>query len=167
MVIILSHICYSHNIYGIICFLVISFRVYRMVILPEVDDGSALPWVASCSRCWIIISRMGLVKATFKNSTFRDYRRIFFEPFACFTLLTSLMLLSLERANAKALLFTRLIATLPKSFYFFFNRIARYDGSKESRNLSSKIPQITCKAIFRSCLYNKEVSNANRIQILK
>ena len=70
LVIILSHICYSHNIYGIICFWVISFRVYRKVILPEVDGGSALPWVASCSRCWIIISRMGLVKATFKNSTF-------------------------------------------------------------------------------------------------
>ena len=29
---------------------------------------------------------------------------------------------------------------LPKSFYFFWGRIARYDGSKESRNLSSKIP---------------------------
>ena len=41
---------------------------------------------------------------------------------------------------------------LLKSFYFFFNRIARYVQSKESRNLSSKIPQITCKAIFRSCL---------------
>jgi len=61
------------------------------------------------------------------------------------------MLLSLERANAKALLFTRLIATLPKSFYFFFNRIACYAQSKESRNLSNKIPQITCKAIFRNC----------------
>ncbi|MBR5784507.1 MAG: hypothetical protein IKY43_05000, partial [Bacteroidales bacterium] len=61
--------------------------------------------------------------------------------------LTSSMLLSLEIANAWALLFTRLIATLrflPKSFYFFFNRIARYAQSKESRNLSSKIPQITC-----------------------
>ena len=34
-------------------------------------------------------------------------------------LLTSSMLLSLERANAEVLLFTRLIATLPKSFYFF------------------------------------------------
>jgi len=64
------------------------------------------------------------------------------------------MLLSLERANAKALLFTRLIATLPKSFYFFFNRISRYVQSKESKNLSSKTPQITCKAIFRSCLNN-------------
>ena len=62
------------------------------------------------------------------------------------------MLLSLERANAKALFFTRLIATLPKSFYFFFNRIARYAQSKETRNLSSKNSQITCKAIFRSCL---------------
>jgi hypothetical protein len=36
--------------------------------------------------------------------------------------------------------------------YFFFNRVARYTQSKESRNLSKKIPQITCKAIFRSCL---------------
>ena len=80
------------------------------------------------------------LKATSKNSTFRNDRRTFFETFACFTLLTSSMLLSLERANAKALLFTRLIATLPKSFYFFFNRIARYAQSKESRNLSSKIP---------------------------
>ena len=70
--------------------------------------------------------------------------------------LTLSMLLSLEIANAYALLFTRLIATLcflPKSFYFFFNRIARYAQSKESRNLSSKIPLITCKAIFRSRLY--------------
>ena len=39
-----------------------------------------------------------------------------------------------------------------KSFYFFFNRIARYAQSKESRNLSSEIPQTTYKAIFRSCL---------------
>ena len=39
-----------------------------------------------------------------------------------------------------------------ESFYFFFNRIARYAQSKESRNLLKKIPQITCKAIFRSCL---------------
>ena len=39
-----------------------------------------------------------------------------------------------------------------ESFYFFFNRIARYDGSKETRNLSSKNSQITYKAIFRSCL---------------
>ena len=69
--------------------------------------------------------------------------------------LTSSMLLSLERANAWALLFARLIATLCfflKSFYLFFNRIARYAQSKESRNLLRKIPQITCKAIFRSCL---------------
>ncbi len=42
---------------------------------------------------------------------------------------------------------------LPKSFYFFFNRIARYAQSKESRNLSSKNSQITCKAIFRNCHY--------------
>ena len=41
---------------------------------------------------------------------------------------------------------------LPKSFYFFFNRIARYAQSKEIRNLSSKKSQITCKAIFRNCL---------------
>ena len=56
--------------------------------------------------------------------------------------LTLSMLLSLEIANAYALLFTRLIATLcflPKSFYFFFNRIARYAQSKESRNLSSNV----------------------------
>ena len=38
-----------------------------------------------------------------------------------------------------------------KSFYFFFNRIARYAQSKESRNILNKIPQITCKAIFRNC----------------
>ena len=67
------------------------------------------------------------------------------------------MLLSLERANAWALLFARLIATLcffPKPFYFFFNRIARYTQSKESINLFIKIPQITGKAIFRNCLKN-------------
>jgi len=54
----------------------------------------------------------------------------------------------------QALLFSRLIATLrflPKSFYFFFNRIARYAQSKESRNLSGKNSQSTCKAIFRNC----------------
>ena len=39
-----------------------------------------------------------------------------------------------------------------KSFYFFLNRIARYAQSKESRNLLKKIPQITCKVIFRNCL---------------
>ena len=39
-----------------------------------------------------------------------------------------------------------------ESFYFFFNRIARYAQSKENRNLLKKIPQFTCKAIFRSCL---------------
>ena len=39
-----------------------------------------------------------------------------------------------------------------KSFYFFFNRVARYTQSKDSRNLLKKIPQITCKAIFRNCL---------------
>ncbi|MBO7227952.1 MAG: hypothetical protein J6V33_10265, partial [Bacteroidales bacterium] len=39
-----------------------------------------------------------------------------------------------------------------ESFYLFFNRIARYAQSKESRNLLRKIPQITCKAIFRNCL---------------
>ena len=41
-----------------------------MVILPEVDGGSALPWVASCSRCWIIISRMGLVRQLLKIPRF-------------------------------------------------------------------------------------------------
>ena len=40
-------------------------------------------------------------------------------------------MLSLERADVKASLFTRLIATLPKSFYFFFNRMVRYAQSKE------------------------------------
>ena len=51
-------------------------------------------------------------KATSKNSTFRINKRVFFETFAW---LTSSMLLSLEIANAGALLFTRLIAT----FTFF------------------------------------------------
>ena len=50
--------------------------------------------------------------ATSKNSTFRINKRVFFETFAW---LTSSMLLSLEIANAEALLFTRLIAT----FTFF------------------------------------------------
>jgi hypothetical protein len=40
-----------------------------------------------------------------------------------------------------------------ESFYFFWGRIARYDGSKETRNLLKEIPQIAYKAIFRSCLY--------------
>ena len=34
----------------------------------------------------------------------------------------------------------RPLCFLPKSFDFFFNRIARYAQSKENRNLSSKIP---------------------------
>ena len=46
----------------------------------------------------------------------------------------------------------RALRFLPKSFYFFFNRIARYAQSKESRSHSSKKSQITCKAIFRNCL---------------
>ena len=37
-------------------------------------------------------------------------------------------------------------------FCFFFNRVARYTQSKEDRNLLKKIPQITCKVIFRNCL---------------
>ena len=37
-------------------------------------------------------------------------------------------------------------------FYFFFNHIAYYALSKENRNLTKKIPQINCKAIFISCL---------------
>ena len=52
------------------------------------------------------------IKATSKNFTFRINKRVFFETFAW---LTSSMLLSLEIANAGALLFTRLIAT----FVFF------------------------------------------------
>ena len=39
-----------------------------------------------------------------------------------------------------------------ESFYFFFNRIARYTQSKESKKLLKKISQITYKAIFRTCL---------------
>ena len=60
-----------------------------------------------------------LLKATSKNSTFQEIELI---AERTFTWLTSSMLLSLEIANAEALLFTRLIATLcflPKSFYFF------------------------------------------------
>ncbi len=79
----------------------------------------------------------------------------FFFLLRTFALFSSSMLLSLETANAEALLFTRLIATLrflSKSFYLFFNRIARYAQSKETRNLFNKNSQITCKAIFRNCL---------------
>ena len=93
------------------------------------------------------------------NYYFRQLLKIALQ--VIYGILTSSMLLSLEIANAGALLFTRLIATLrflPKSFCFFWGRIARYDGSKETRNLSSKISQITYKAIFRSCLNKK---NAN------
>jgi hypothetical protein len=48
-----------------------------------------------------------------------------------------------------------LLCDLPfllKSFYFLFNRIARHAQSKGSKNVLKKIPQITYKAIFRSCL---------------
>ena len=47
-----------------------------------------------------------------------------------------------------------------ESFYFFWGRIARYDGSKETRNLSSKNSQITWKVIFRSCLKYKLLSDS-------
>ena len=95
--------------------------------------------------------------ATSKNSTFRINKKCSLKLLRALTLS---MLLSLEIANAYALLFSRLIARLrflPKSLYFFFNRIARYAQSKESKNLYNKIdevriPQITCKAIFRNCL---------------
>ena len=83
---------------------------------------------------------------------------MFFETFAW---LTSSMLLLLERANAWALLFTRLIATfvffLPKPFYFFWGRIYCKDVPWHV-STSKKNPQITCKAIFRSCLI-KQNSN--------
>ena len=42
--------------------------------------------------------------------------------------------------EGRSLKLLRALRFLPKSFYFFFNRIARYAQSKESRNLSSKIP---------------------------
>ena len=41
---------------------------------------------------------------------------------------------------------------LPKSFYFFFNRIARYAQSKESRNLSSKIRKSLAKQFLEIAL---------------
>ena len=56
--------------------------------------------------------------------------------------LTSSMLLSLEIANASALLFY----SLNRNVYVFH------------RNLSSKIPKITCKAIFRSSHKKSNVS---------
>ena len=58
------------------------------------------------------------------------------------------MLLSLEIANAKALLFTRLIATLrflPKYLYFFWGRIARYDGQKKVKIFSRKFRKSLAK----------------------
>jgi hypothetical protein len=64
-------------------------------------------------------------------------------------------LLKIPRFSKIEEIFFKLLCGLhfsPKSFYFFFNRIARYAQSKESRNLSSEIPQTTYKAIFRSCL---------------
>ena len=77
-------------------------------------------------------------------------------------------LLKIPRFSKIEEIFFKLLCGLrfsPKSFYFFFNRIARYAQSKESRNLSSKIPQITCKAIFRSCL-NKERKETNMVSFL-
>ena len=65
-------------------------------------------------------------------------------------------LLKISRLSKIEEIFFKLLCGLrfsPKSFYFFFNRIARYAQSKESRNLSSEILQTTYKAIFRSCLY--------------
>ena len=53
--------------------------------------------------------------------------------------------------EGRALKLLRALRFFLKPFYFFFNRIARYAQSKESRNLLKKIPQITCKAIFRNC----------------
>ena len=63
-------------------------------------------------------------------------------------------LLKIPRFSKIEEIFFKLLCGLrfsPKSFCFFFNRIARYAQSKESRNLSSEIPQTTYKAIFRSC----------------
>ena len=83
--------------------------------------------------------------------------------FICaFALLTSSKLLSLEIANAKALLFACLNATfaffLPKSFYFFSIAWLAMIGQKEmyckyvlQYVSTTKIPQITCKAIFGNC----------------
>ena len=55
---------------------------------------------------------------TSKNSTFRNNRKPFSETFS---LLTSSKLLTLERTNAEALFFARLIATFLKYFYSFSN----------------------------------------------
>ena len=54
--------------------------------------------------------------------------------------------------EGRSLKLLRALRFFLKSFYFFLNRIARYAQSKESRNFPKKIPQITCKAIFRNCL---------------
>ena len=114
---------------------------------------------SSIRYCTIQRHTINHIVATSKNSTFRVVLHTFKRTFACFALLASPMLLTLGTADSKTLLFTRLMRLrwrfFLKSFYFFFNCIARYAIEKESRNLSKKIPQITCKAIFRSCLARK------------
>lgn len=76
-----------------------------------------------------------LLRATSKNSTFEQYRRIHFQFFSkpCISLLRSL--------------------------YSFLNRIAYYAQSK-------KIPQITYKAVFRSCL-KQLINHADLYQLFK
>jgi len=64
--------------------------------------------------------------------------------------------------EGRSLKLLRALRFFLKSFYFFLNRIARYAQSKESRNLPKKIPQITCKAIFRNCLYFATMRVAKR-----
>ncbi len=62
-------------------------------------------------------------------------------PPICFVIYRQL--LKIPRFSKIEEFFFKLLRTLrflPKSFYLFFNRIARYTQSKESRNLSSKIP---------------------------
>ena len=52
-------------------------------------------------------------------------------------------LLKIPRFSKLEVLFFKLLRALrflPKSFYFFFNRIVLYAQSKESKNLSSKTP---------------------------
>ena len=120
----------------------------------KTSNSLALSWVGDCFLyvCCVntknplasdlrnVNNAKGL-QATSKNSTF--------EP---------ILILSLE--------LLRDLCFFLKSFYFFFNRIARYTQSKESRNLPKKIAIKRAKSNAKA-LAIPSVSNFDEVNIRK
>ena len=72
-----------------------------------------------------------------------------------YTIINTRQLLKIPRSSKIEEIFFKLLCGLrfsPKFFYFFFNRIARYAQSKESRNLSSEFLKAPTKQFLEVAL---------------